>query len=533
MTQTRSLVAAVLLTGGISPVCLGSAIPTSVIASAIVAAIQDDHGRAVVGVYPSGQAGGSSAPRYPGAPVPPAPIGPAMLGGSAPRQSPSGQTIPPGSGQIPPIVLPGDQAPPPPGVPGATPSEPAPTPPSPTEPGAGEVPAPMPPVDTVAPEVPSPTEPGAGTTPPEAGAEAGPIDTGAPDITAPTTGAPDLGPGLDVGALSAAEAAAGLSSATAFGAPEVMGDSPGLSRFQLLPGRPNPPPVPPQPPVPPRPPVPPTDVAGIAFVPSIRLVKISENQSPIPTDRILYDFNYFNNVNYAINQRFLSPISNIGIYRHILGFEKTIFGPNASFGVRFPINTITADSPIPGIGGNSTAINTTNVFFKWAFYRDDERKRLFSTGMSIGIPTGPARFAGASYLDPFNVATLQPFLGSLFYGERWFFQGFSFLEIPMDKNAPTILFNDYALGYYIYKDAKRERFLTGVAPLFEVHVTTPLSHRGVRLSDPQSVPDIVNFTYGVSWEFGKRTRLMTGITTPVTGPRPFDFEAQCILNVYF
>lgn len=515
MTPIRTVTAAALLLGGPGLALAALDLPPLHLPGP-PSSQSGPPGRAVVGVLPSGQAampsrqGAYPPPTYPGAPGGPSGYGPSDYDASG--QLPAGQIPRPG------------------GIPGTEPG-PAPPTPSPID-GGTDIPPPGAvgagegaPGELSPDNLPPLSEPGTGT-----GA-----DTPAPPFDPGAAGAPDLGGGLDAGALSAAEQAAGLGSNLSFAAPEVMGDSPGVSILQRFPGRPNPPPIPPRPPVPPVPPVPPSDVRGVALVPSIRSIKMSENQSPVPTDRILYGFNYFNNVNYSINQRFRAPIRNIEVYRHILGFEKTFFDGATSIGVRFPINTITADSPLPGIGGTSTAINTTNVFFKWAFSRNEWEGggRLFSTGMAIGIPTGPDRFAGANYLDPFGATVLQPFLGSLFYGERWFLQGFSFLEVPMDTNLPTILFNGYALGYYVYKDPERRGFLTGVAPLFEAHLTTPLSHRGVRLEDPFSVPDVLNFTYGVSWEFGKRTRLLTGITTPVTGPRPFDFEAQCLLNIFF
>lgn len=493
----------------------GVALAAALAASWAASALASDHGRATVGVLPSAQgaapAGTVPALRFPGAPG--GQTASSQYGGSgAMGQAPTGQ-IPPGGG-FEPTPEPGGPGLPSPGTkPGPDAVDPGTDIPPPNAPGA----------DGGATDIPPPSVP-------DADAGATPFDpaAGLPDVAAP-----DLGPGLDTGALSAAEQLAGLGSEESLGAPELIGDSFGLSILQRLPNRPNPPPNPPNPPVPPRPPVPPTSYDSVALVPSIRSIKMSENQSPVPTDRILYSFSYFNNVNYAINQRFQAPISNIMIYRHIFGFEKTLFSENFSVSVRFPINTITADSPLPGIGATSTAINTTNILAKWAFYRDDEAGQLLSTGMALGIPTGPSRFAGADYLDNFSTVVLQPFLGMLFYGERLFFQGFSFLEIPTDRNAPTVLFNDYALGYYVYKDPTRESFLSGVAPLFEVHITTPLSHRGVRLEDPLSLPDIVSFTYGTAWEFGKRTRLLTGIVTPVTGPRPFDFEVQALLNIFF
>jgi hypothetical protein len=341
--------------------------------------------------------------------------------------------------------------------------------------------------------------------------------------------------GPAVGRLSAAESLTGFGSTFAFAAPEILGDAFGIGILQRVPPVPNPPPIPPQPGVPPRPGQAGwrTDVATAAIVPSIRSIKICENQSPIPTDRIFYSFNYFNQVNYGINRQFNAPISDINIYRHIFGFEKTFWDKRASFGLRPAINTVNANSPIPGVGQQSTAINQLNVFVKYAFWQNEDRSQLLSGGLSIGAPTGPGSFAGANWLTDQNPTYLQPFFGLYYYKNRFFFQGFTSIEVPLDTNAATMLYNDYAIGYVLYQNEDRNASLSGIAPVFEVHVNTPLNHRGVDYFDPWSVPDYVAFTYGTTFLLGERTRLLTGLVTPVTGPRVFDFEAVAMLNIYF
>lgn len=445
-------------------------------------------------------------------------------------QLPAGQIPPPysapGGDTVPPPVLPepgGGRLPTP--VPAVPPAEPTPVPP--VEPVPGE---PLPPVPESA-IPPTPLEPGA--VPPTPDAAAGPSlsDVAPPGLeTAPAAPAAGFG---SAGMLAAAEELGGIGSTFSFAAPEVMGDAFGIGILQRFPPIPNPPPVPPGPGVPPRPI---NSIAGTqsaAVIPSIRTLKISENQSPIPTNRLIYSFNYYNQVNYDLNHRFNAPISDVNIYRHIFGFEKTLFDGYASFGVRAPINTINANSPIPGIGKQSTAINLVNVFFKGVIWQNEDRSRLISGGLSLGAPTGPGTFAGAPWLANLKAFELQPFLGLYYYRNRFFFQGFTSVEVPIAERLPTLLMNDYAIGYFLYQAADPDQFLTAIAPVFEVHVNTPLNHRGVNFFSTNDVPDFVVMTYGTSFQFGRRTRLLTGVATPVSGPRVFDIEAMALLNVYF
>ena len=72
-------------------------------------------------------------------------------------------------------------------------------------------------------------------------------------------------------------------------------------------------------------PSPPSPRLASSLAPSVRGIKIAVNQSPRPQDRVFYSFNYYSNVNGALNSRLDTPVSNLRVYRHIMGFEKTFF----------------------------------------------------------------------------------------------------------------------------------------------------------------------------------------------------------------
>jgi hypothetical protein len=87
-----------------------------------------------------------------------------------------------------------------------------------------------------------------------------------------------------------------------------------------------------------------------------------------------------------------------------------------------------------------------------------------------------------------------------------------------------MLSNDLAIGYFLYQ-RERQGGLTAVVPAFEVHINTPLNHRGVlSTTDPAGNPDMVDFTGGVHFEYNDRSSLGIAFAVPVSGPRPFDFE---------
>jgi hypothetical protein len=98
----------------------------------------------------------------------------------------------------------------------------------------------------------------------------------------------------------------------------------------------------------------------------------------------------------------------------------------------------------------------------------------------------------------------------------------------------TWLFNDLAIGYFLYHAPLCDRLLTAVAPTVEAHFNTPLNHRGPpSLRDPVGQSDIVDLTAGVNFGFAERTWLAVGAAIPVTGPRPFDYEILVQLRLWF
>ena len=405
-----------------------------------------------------------------------------------------------------------------------------------------------------------PSGPAASGTPP-AGAQggAGPAPAPGPGVagTAPTAApeAPGTAPSPGPGGGSLAEAA-GIFGPGAAGGPTAPGASglggerglpqgaltmigdlgPGL---RLLPTssisasatvpQPFPPTLPLRPPIPTK---------ASALVPAVRGLKISENQSPQPQDRLFFSFNYFANVNGPLNQRLGAPVSDIRVYRYIFGLEKTFDGGNASIGIRLPLDQITSNPRVPArfkqFGGTSTALDDLNLFAKFILRQDPSTGSLISVGLAITPTTGGNRFAGAQYIQYINTTLFQPFVGYLWNRGNFYLHGFSALEFPVNPNQVTEMFNDIGVGYFLLRSDDPDRFLTAVAPTFEVHVSSPLNHHA--FDNPREVagtPAVVNLTYGVNFEFARNTLLTLGFVNPVTGPRPFDFEALALLNVRF
>jgi hypothetical protein len=103
------------------------------------------------------------------------------------------------------------------------------------------------------------------------------------------------------------------------------------------------------------------------FNPTVRGFRIAEDESPRPEDRVYFGFNYFDLVGEAINRRLFAPVSDLRVYRETFGAEKTFLGGDASVGLGLPLNTLTADSEIPGLNGSNTDVGDLTVILKYAF----------------------------------------------------------------------------------------------------------------------------------------------------------------------
>ena len=262
---------------------------------------------------------------------------------------------------------------------------------------------------------------------------------------------------------------------------------------------------------------------GAIFVPSVRYFKISDNESPQPQTRSYFSFNFFYDINGPVNQALGGGIQHTRIHREIWGVEWADKDCTSSFGMRLPLTTFNAANTVPGLDGTSTDLGDLALIWKNAVWQDHDTGSLISAGLAVIPPTAPGSFAGANNLKVFHNTCLQPFCGWIWSQDRFYLQGFTAVDAPTDLNDVVMLSNDFAVGYFLLQQGK-DNVLTAVVPTLEIHVTTPLNHRGVMsLTDPAGNPDMVDVTAGVNFECGDQSTVI-GFAMPVTGPRMFDFE---------
>jgi hypothetical protein len=246
--------------------------------------------------------------------------------------------------------------------------------------------------------------------------------------------------------------------------------------------------------------------------------KISDNESPRPTDRAFVTYNFFDGVN-AGGQSF-------GLNREVIGFEKTFLGGDASFGVRLPFLQASNGGNNAGFANNE--VGEITLISKFAFINNIETGNVLSGGLALTVPSADHSFVLAEG-GTLRSVLFQPYAGWIINFGDFFAQGFHSVVAPTDRRDITELNNDIGVGYWVYRNP--QGFLRGVVPTFEGHVYTPLNHRDS--SDVIYGFNILTFTAGVNFVMPGNSTLGAGVATPVTGPRPNNVEALVSFNFRF
>jgi hypothetical protein len=279
--------------------------------------------------------------------------------------------------------------------------------------------------------------------------------------------------------------------------------------------------------------------------------KIADGETPLPTDRVFFTWNGFNDLHGrsgsfagASSSAFsttgfevvvvgislvglkidtttnsstapikLNPVGDL--QSEIFGFEKTFLDGNASIEMRLPVYQGIGDSAGDFNGDHFGDVTTV---LKYAFLRDPQGLS-FSAGLGVTLPTGQ----GVD-LDTGMVRSVlfQPFVGYIYRFGDVYLQGFTSIVLSTSSEDPELLFNDIGVGYQFYK-GPRGAFLRSIDSVLEAHVTTPLDNRST--NSQIIVSDIVSLTEGLQFGIGERSFLSLGINNPISGPRPYGIEA--------
>jgi hypothetical protein len=305
-------------------------------------------------------------------------------------------------------------------------------------------------------------------------------------------------------------------------------------------------------------------------------VKIAENDSPIPVDRVFFNYNHYHNVFQLSEQLPFPPglpptVRQVPIDRYTVGFEKTMADGQYSVEMRMPFNG-TFDEQLQTVGVDGGNIGNLALVFKILLYSDEEL--AIGAGLGIDTPTGKDVIGriGQAHLRFNNQALhLLPYIGFLFapgdptwgWNDGLFLTGFAQIDIATDGNAVNLTppsggaplplgkfteqnlgFLDLGLGYWLYRNPYAER-LTGLAVVSELHYTTTLQDSDVLALNINGADltvasrgnrfDVLNGTIGVQMLMFEISSLRVAGVFPLRGEdqRLFDSEIQVQFNRRF
>jgi len=248
-------------------------------------------------------------------------------------------------------------------------------------------------------------------------------------------------------------------------------------------------------------------------------ISITDNDSPRPTDRFYFNYSYYDGINAQMNP----GIGNITMNRPTIGFEKTFWDGNASFGMRLPF--VQVNGP-PGAQGDT--VGDLSLLTKFAFINNPNGD-LVSSGLIITVPTAARDGVLCDGSSIPHSVLFQPWVGFVQVFDRAYLQGISALIVPTDSRDITLFSNSLGFGYWLYR-SDSDRLIQGLIPVFEAHVRTPLNHR-----DPAGtvfLQDQVNITGGLHVRFPRAT-MGGAVCVPVVAPRPWNVEALANFTYWF
>ena len=284
--------------------------------------------------------------------------------------------------------------------------------------------------------------------------------------------------------------------------------------------------------------------------------KISEDNNPLPRDRVFFTYDYFNSV----------PLNGeVGVHNFVFGFEKTFCDQMASIEVRVPFASTLNPNIIESGSTNSTDGEVGDVHFTLKGLLWSTPCVNVAAGVGVSIPTGPdikmalqdgtplGRIRNDSVIvTPYIAYLLTP--NDRCFFQNWFQIGFDANSDPVELNPAlttvsspgrlkdqTVLSIDAQLGYWLYKSCDCNRWVTALAPFIELHYNTALDNANSIQTTAFSLQSItnrfdeLNMSVGVIAKINDNCTLALGAAFPLRGEgnRSFDYQVGLRANIFF
>ncbi len=287
-------------------------------------------------------------------------------------------------------------------------------------------------------------------------------------------------------------------------------------------------------------------------------VKLSEDNSPLPRDRVIFAYDTFGGVPLTEN--------GLAVNRFMFGFEKTFLDGRWSAEVRLPFAGTLASSFTDGFETKSVELGN----MRFALKRRWTNSETFnvSTGVGVTVPTASDQvvfnpLGGELYRFKNESVTVEPFLALLYTpNDRFFAQGWT--SINADTTGGILTYNkdvfggsgsqriydlpylalDGQIGYWIVK--RDTGVVRGLAPFVELHWNYAIAQqqaidavndtsRGQGLNISGVANTELNLTAGIVMQINEHVNLTLGGSVPLfqKPDRTFDGQFGMRLNYLF
>lgn len=287
----------------------------------------------------------------------------------------------------------------------------------------------------------------------------------------------------------------------------------------------------------------------------VGLITIAEDNNPLPRDRFIFNYDYFDNVP-------LTP-NGIPVNRYQFGVEKTFFDGWTSLEVRVPFAS-TLNSTVGVLSdGTNTEFGNIRLAAKALLVRRSAIN--ISTGVAVYLPTADDfNMNAGNGTNLVHVANrsvqLSPYLAALYTPtDRFFAQAWLGFVFDTNRNtvtvnpdyfagatnigtlrAPSLMMADLQVGYWVYQ--ANSGILQGLAPFCEVHYNGAIGNgsvlstpNGLLIGDATGNFDEWNISAGFLAQLGQNTSLSVGAAAPLRSGqnRTFDYQIGVRLNYFF
>jgi len=279
-------------------------------------------------------------------------------------------------------------------------------------------------------------------------------------------------------------------------------------------------------------------------------VKMSEDNSPLPRDRVIFTYDSFGGVPFTA--------AGINVNRFQFGVEKTFLDGRWSAEVRLPFAGTLASSYTQGMEVTDTEFGNVRMAFKRLFTQS--RYLTTSAGLAISLPTAKDQ----TVLSPMDFSILyqyrnksvqlEPFVAALFtptdrlFGQFWTSMNFDASGSTLNWNPAVfggtgsaevhdlpILAVDGQIGYWLIKDGGGA--LRALAPFAELHWNQTIAQnqlagainnatRGQGLTVTSTGTRELNMTAGFMAQVGDNMNVSVGAAVPLLqgADRTFDWQ---------